>query len=361
MTNGDDTVLTIGTIKGLFLAFSDGGRENWRLEGPYFEGRQVYSAAFDGAKERIWASATSMHWGAELFHSDDMGKSWSAPEQPLIQFPEDSGESLDNIWQIMPSGDGTIYAGVQPACLFVSHDDGESWKPQDGFYNHPHRKQFMPGGGGLCLHTIIQNSADPKMMWVAVSTGGVYRTDDGGETWNPKNKGIRAPFLPDPFPEFGQCVHKVAQHPKKANVLYLQHHWGVYRSEDFGDSWQDIGKELPSDFGFAMAVSPVEPFNLYVLPLKSDGFRVCPDGKLAVYRTSDSFEGWECLDNGLPSENCFETILRDGMAVDSNETTGIYFGTRNGKIWGSNNAGGEWKLLFDSLPAVLNVKAYSTV
>lgn len=354
-----NTTLLIGTIKGLFLATSDADRATWKTEGPHFAGRQIYAVALDERKNRLWVSASSWHWGAELYFSDDLGKTWTIPEEPLIQFPADSGETLKNIWQIEPSihDEKTVYCGVEPACLFKSENDGESWHPVEGFFNHPHRKQWMPGGGGLCLHTIIQDKTDADLMWTAISTGGVYRSEDGGDSWAPRNKGILAPFLPDPDVEFGQCVHKVVQHPVDSNVLYLQHHWGVYRSDDGGDSWQDIGKKLPSDFGFALAISPLPPHNIYVIPLKSDEFRCVPEGKLAVYRGAGDGE-WESLNNGMPEKDCYETILRDGMSVDKQDPTGIYFGTRNGNVWGSADDGKNWRLLFDNLPAVLNVKAY---
>lgn len=351
-------MLLIGTIKGLFVATSDAGRGEWKTDGPHFAGRQIYAVAFDERKNRIWVSASSWHWGAELFFSDDLGKTWTIPEEPLIKFPEDSGETLKNIWQIEPSvhDENVVFCGVEPACLFRSDNGGGNFQPVEGFFNHPHRKQWMPGGGGLCLHTIIQDKDDANLMWTAISTGGVYKTDDGGTSWTPKNKGILAPFLPNPDTEFGQCVHKVVQHPTDSNVMFLQHHWGVYRSDDGGDSWQDIGKKLPSDFGFALDISPVTN-NIYLIPLKSDEFRCVPDGKLAVYRSSGDGE-WEALDNGLPQEDCYETILRDGMSVDKEDPTGIYFGTRNGNVWGSVDDGKNWRLMFDNLPAVLNVKAY---
>lgn len=352
-------LLLIGTIKGLFIAESGDSGASWKISEPHFVGRQVYAAAFH--EGRIWASATSMHWGAELVSSDDLGKTWHFPEIPLIKFPEDSGDTLINIWQILPSKleKDTIYIGTEPACLFVSQDGGKSFAPVHGFFDHPHRKEWMPGGGGLGLHTIIQDSSDTKKIWVGISTGGVYKTTDGGENWSPSNKGIVAPFLPDQESEYGQCVHKFAQHPAKPETFYLQHHWGVYKSVDSGASWQNIGKSLPSDFGFGISVSAHEPYYVYVFPLKSDEFRVCPDGKMAVYRATDADPGnWEKLDAGMPADAAYETVLRDGLCTDSRGPAGVYFGTRNGKVWASQDAGESWRQIFDSLPAVLNVKAY---
>jgi photosystem II stability/assembly factor-like uncharacterized protein len=353
-------LLTIGTIKGLFIARSNDTGKSWKISDPIFTGRQVYAAAYDRKTSRLWASATSMHFGAELFSSDDLGQKWTLPKQPLIQFPKESNETLKNIWQILPSSveEKTIYCGVEPSCLFVSRDGGKSFKPVESFLNHPQRKEWMPGGGGLCLHSLIQDSKDAKKIWTATSTGGVYKTMDGGKSWNPSNKGIKAVFLPDPEVEFGQCVHKFAQHPVKPNVFYLQHHWGVYRSEDSGATWQNIGKSLPSDFGFGIAISKIEPYYVYVFPLKSDEFRVCPEGEMAVYRTSEKDpKKWKKLSKGMPHDKVYETVLRDGLTVDDAE--GVYFGTRNGSIWASRNAGKSWKEIFDSLPAVLSVKAYS--
>jgi len=354
------TILLLGTIKGLFIATSDGERRTWELAGPYFPGTQIYAVAFNNRNNRIWVSSNNPFYGNELIFSDDLGASWTKPEMPLVSFPSEGDESLLNIWQIKPSihDSQTIFCGVQPACLFVSRDGGASFTPVEGFYSHPHRKEWMPGAGGLCLHTIIEDLDDPEILWTAVSTGGVYKTSDGGVNWAPKNKGIVAPFLPDTEPEFGQCVHKMVQHPTNPQTLFLQHHWGVYRSDDGGESWNNIGGELPSDFGFAMAISPVAPHPLYVIPLKSDEFRCCPDGKLAVYRLGAA-GSWECLDDGLPDKNCYETILRDALSVD--DAGGIYFGTRNGKLWSSVENGETWRLLFDALPAVLNVKAYQVI
>ncbi len=353
-------LLLIGTIKGLFVAKSNDDRKTWKISSPNFKGRQVYATAFDQKNSRIWASATSMHFGAELVSSDDLGKTWKTPKQPLIQFPKESKETLKNIWQIAPSihDSKTIYCGVEPGCLFVSRDGGKSFLPQEGFFKHPHRKKWMPGGGGLGLHTIIEDKTDAKKMWTGISTGGVYKTTDGGKSWKPSNKGILAVFLPDPEIEYGQCVHKFAQHPGNPNVFYLQHHWGVYRSEDSGATWKNIGKSLPSDFGFGIVVSKIEPNYVYAFPLKSDEFRVCPEGKMAVYRSSEKDpKKWKKLSNGMPKGEVYETVLRDGLAVD--DTDGVYFGTRNGSVWASRNSGESWKEIFASLPAVLSVKAYS--
>jgi photosystem II stability/assembly factor-like uncharacterized protein len=361
--NSGDTLVLVGTMKGAFLFRSGAAREKWEAAGPYFPGRAVYALAYDGRKgrRRLWAAVNSLHFGSFLSQSDDFGKTWSDPETYNIKFPEGSETSLKQIWQIAmghPNEPDTLYCGVEPAALFKSTDAGETWALERGLFDHPHRPQWMPGGGGLCLHTILPDPANPERLFVAISTGGVYRTDDGGKNWQPRNKGIRATFLPpdQQFPEWGQCVHKVVRHPSNPNRMFLQHHWGVYRSDDSGDSWNDIGKGLPSDFGFAMEIDPHDPNTIYLIPIESDEFRCTPEAKLRVYRTKNAGESWEPLTEGLPQHDAFETILRDGMKADENDPTGLYFGTRNGKLFGSNNGGDSWMTISEGLPAITCVK-----
>ncbi|HEV8139438.1 MAG TPA: hypothetical protein VGP81_06675 [Pyrinomonadaceae bacterium] len=357
-----DNLLLVGTTKGAFLFRSDAQRMTWDEAGPYFPGRSVYALAHDGRNggSKLWAAVNSPYWGSFLSSSNDFGKTWSDPESYNIKFPEGSDVSLKQIWQIVndPHDAHTLYCGVEPAALFKSTDGGETWSLNRGLFDHPHRTQWMPGGGGLCLHTILPDPSNAKRMWIAISTGGVYRTDDGGETWEPRNKGICARFMPpdQQYPEWGQCVHKVVRHPSNPARMFLQHHWGVYRSDNAGDSWDDIGKGLPSDFGFAMEIDPHNANTVYIIPIESDEFRCTPEGKLRVYRTKDGGESWDPLTKGLPQEDALETILRDNMDADGNSPTGLYFGTRSGKVFGSSNGGDSWTQIKDGLPPVTCVK-----
>ena len=355
-------LLLVGTTKGAFLLAASSPRSRWQISGPHFPGQAVYALAFDGraGRRRIWAAVQSMHFGAVLRSSDDFGRSWTQPEAANVKFPSDAGVALRQIWQIAlgPSDrPDSLFCGVEPAALFESIDAGTTWALVRGLFDHPHRARWEPGGGGLCLHTILVDPSDPRRMHVAISTGGVYRSDDGGRSWRPSNKGIRAEFLADKYPEFGQCVHKVVRHPKHPNRLFLQNHFGLYRSDDAGDSWNDIAHGVPSDFGFAMAMHPHQPQTVYALPLESDQFRCVPEAKLRVYRTRDSGGSWEPLTRGLPQGDAFETILRDSMAADDLQPAGIYFGTRSGKLYGSSNEGASWRLIAPTLPPIVCVKA----
>jgi len=361
--NKEDNLLLVGTVKGAFLFRSDKNRTKWEEAGPYFPGRSVYALAYDGrnGRQKLWAAVNSPFWGSFLSSSNDFGKTWSDPETYNIKFPEGSDVSLKQIWQIAeghPGDADTLYCGVEPAALFKSTDAGETWSLERGLFDHPHRTQWMPGGGGLCLHTILPDPANKDRMWVAISTGGVYRTDDDGKNWQPRNKGICARFMPpdQQYPEWGQCVHKVVSHRSNPERMFLQHHWGVYRSDNAGDSWNDIGKSLPSDFGFALEMDPHDANTVYLIPIESDEFRCTPEAKLRVYRTRNGGESWEPLTNGLPQEDAFETILRDNLKADANDPTGLYFGTRNGKLFGSNDAGESWSMIRDGLPAITCVK-----
>ncbi len=358
---GGDAVLLVGTTKGAFLLTSDRGRMRWQVSGPHFPGHVVYSLAYDGraGRRRIWFSSTHFAFGTTLRASDDFGKTWTNPESHPIKFPEDTEQALKQIWQITPGLDEEpdhLYCGVEPSALFESRDAGQSWSLIRGLFNHPHRPQWTPGNGGLCLHTVLPDPSNPKRVLVGISAGGVYRTDDGGKTWQVRNKGISAEFLPNKYPEFGQCVHKIARHPARPERLFLQNHGGLYRSDDGGDNWQDIARGVPSDFGFPIVVHPHDPNAAYVFPLERE-MRCGPDGKARVYRTRNAGASWEPLTRGLPQRNAYETVLRDAMGADSLDPAGIYFGTRSGKLFGSANDGGSWQLILEGLPAITCVRA----
>jgi len=354
-----DTLLLVGTMKGIFLLRSS-GRQRWDVAGPYFHGQPAYALAYDSraGRHRLWVSNCGI-WGAFLRSSDDYGRSWTNPTEAPIRFPADSGAALKNIWQICPgrpSEPDVIYCGVEPAALYESRDDGETWSLVRGLFDHPHRPRWMPGGGGLTLHTIVLDPEDPQRMYVAISAGGVYATEDGGRTWQARNRGIRVVHAPEKYPEFGQCVHKLVMHPARPDRLFLQNHWGLYRSDNRGESWQDIANGVPSDFGFAMALHPQNPDWVYIVPMESDEFRCTPEGRLRVYRTRNAGESWEALTRGLPHKGAYETVLRDALTTDTLDPAGIYFGTRSGQIYGSTDAGRIWKKILEGLPAVVSVK-----
>ena len=322
-----DVLLLTGTMKGAFVLRSNKDRKQWEVGGPYFPGRAIYALAYDdrNGRKRLWAAVNSPFWGSYLSSSDDFGKTWTEPETYGVKFPESADSSVKQIWQIAmghPDEPDTLYCGVEPAALFKSTDAGETWSLVQGLYDHPHRAQWQPGGGGLCLHTILPDPSNSKRLFIAISTGGVYRTDDGGENWQPRNQGVRAQFLPEgqQYPEWGQCVHKIVSHPTNPERMFLQNHWGLYRTENGGDSWTDIANGVPSDFGFAMEIDPNNADSVYIIPLESDEFRCTPEGKLRLYRTQNAGESWDAVGNGLPQENALETVLRDGSVSGSPAT-----------------------------------------
>jgi photosystem II stability/assembly factor-like uncharacterized protein len=310
-------------------------------------------------RRRLWAAPESFHFGAVMRSSDDFGKTWSDGETANVRFPEDTGASLKRVWQIAPARaeePDVLYAGVEPAALFESRDGGQKWSLVRGLWDHPHRPQWQPGGGGMCLHTVLLDPTRRERIHVAVSTAGVYRTDDGGRSWRTAHKGVRAQFLPNKHPEFGQCVHKIARHPARPDRIYLQNHWGLYRTDDAGDSWTDVANGVPSDFGFGMAVHPHDPDTAYIVPLESDEFRCTPEGRLRVYRTRDAGKSWQPMTRGLPQKDALETVLRDALTTDRFEKAGVYFGTRSGKLFASRDSGTSWTQLADGLPPIVCVK-----
>jgi serine/threonine protein kinase len=352
-----DFLLLVGTTKGAFILRSNPHRSRWEVGGPYFHGHSVFAIAYDGrgGQHRIWAS-TQSYWGTVLRFSDDFGKSWTNPQQAPVRFPSDTGVSLKNIWQIAlgPSEEpNVLYCGVEPAALFETSDAGETWSLVRSLFDHPHRPRWMPGNGGLALHTIVLDPSDSQRMYVAISAGGVYRTTDGRRSWTAQNRGIRAMFMPDKYPEFGQCVHKIAMHPGRPERLFLQNHWGLYRSDNYAETWLDIANGVPSDFGFAMLMHPRNPDCVYVIPVESDEFRCACDGRLRVYRSRNSGASWEPLVRGLPQKRAYETVLRDAITADSFDPVGIYFGTRSGQLFGSRDEGRTWQKVLEGLPSVV--------
>ena len=357
-----DVLLLVGTTKGAFLLRSTRQRSRWDVAGPYFHGQAVYAMAYDdrAGRRRLWASTHSPMWGTFLRYSTDFGRSWTNPQEGNIKFPQDSGTSLRNIWSIVlggPEQPDVLYCGVEPAAIFESRDAGESWSLVRGLFDHPHRPRWVPGNGGLTLHTIIPDASNKDRIYVAISAGGVYATSDRGRSWHARNRGVRVVFAPDKYPEFGQCVHKIALHPARPERLFLQNHWGLYRSDDGAETWHDIANGVPSDFGFAMVIHPHNPDCVYIVPVESDEFRCSPEGRLRVYRTRNAGASWEPLARGLPQKGAYETVLRDGLTVDSLDPVGLYFGTRSGQLFGSADEGKTWKRILDGLPPVVCVKS----
>ncbi|MEV4612686.1 exo-alpha-sialidase [Kitasatospora sp. NPDC049258] len=356
-----EVLLAVGTQKGLFLGRS-GDRREWAFTGPHFPMNAVYSLAIDRREERVrlLAGADSSHWGPSVWWSDDLGASWQEPPRPAVRFPEHTGTSLERVWALEPAGaeaPGVVYAGTQPAALFRSTDRGESFELVDALWEHPQRAEWAAGFGGQGLHTVLTDPRDPARVTVAVSTGGVYRTADGGRSWQPSNTGIRAEFLPDPAPEFGQCVHKVAADPGDHDRFYLQNHGGVYRSDDGGGSWRPIEDGLPATFGFGLATHPRRPGTAYLFPLDADYARLPAGHRCRVYRTQDGGESWHPLSTGLPGGAHYGVVLRDALCTDDAEPGGVYFGNRNGEVYGSADDGESWRLLTSHLPDVLCVRA----
>jgi hypothetical protein len=355
-------LLAIGTGKGLFLATSAGDRRSWELTGPIFPMTGVYSVAIDRRRgtPRLLAGTTSSHYGPTVSTSDDLGVTWQEPEAAPLAFPERTGAALGRVWQLAPGPvdqPDVVYAGVEPSALFVSGDRGSTFRLVDGLWEHPHRPTWGAGFGGQAVHTVLPHPTDPARVLVAMSTGGVYRSADGGASWAPGNTGIKAYFLPDPWPEYGQCVHKVARDPVEPSRLYAQNHHGVYRSDDDGGTWQSIAEGLPSDFGFAMVAHPRRADVIYNFPLQADGRRFPPDERCRVYRSADAGGTWEALTDGLPEGPFYPSVLRDAMCADDADSTGVYFGTRSGEVYASADEGDSWSLVAAHLPDVLCVRA----
>ncbi len=356
-----DVWMAIGTRKGLWLARSRGGRSNWAVTGPQFPVADVKAVAIDTRRgtPRLMAGVLNSHFGPSMVISDDLGSTWSEPDDAPIAFPADTGAAVEGVWQLAPGprhDPDVVYAGVEPTALFRSADGGKSFDLVRGLWDHPHREKWEPGGGGKALHTIIPHPDDPNVLSVAMSTGGVYRTFDGGKSWNPANNGITAGFLPDEYPEFGQCVHKLAVHPAEPERMYLQNHGGVFRTDDGGQNWQSIAEGLPDDFGFPIVVHPHRPGVIYTFPLRAAMMRFPPNSRCCVYRSEDAGESWTALGDGLPEEGFWSAVLRDAMCADDADPAGIYFGTRNGEVYASADEGEHWQRIAEHLPDVLCVR-----
>jgi photosystem II stability/assembly factor-like uncharacterized protein len=353
-------LLAVGTKKGLFLGTSS-DRKNWTWKDPELGMQAVAAVAIDTRQQpvRLLAGAHSEHWGPVVTRSDDLGSTWQELETGAVRFPAELGSSVEQVWQLQPGPADRpheVWAGVEPAALFKSTDAGESFELVQGLWDHPHRPQWNPGAGGMCLHTVLPHPQDPDRVLIAISAGGVYRTEDGGTTWSASNSGIEARFFPDKYPEFGQCVHKVARLAEDPDHLIAQNHGGVFRSEDDGRSWSLATAGLPADFGFGVATHPRQPGTAYVVPLDADSHRLPPSGRLEVWRTEDAGRSWAPSATGMPPDN-WTVSLRDALTVDNAEPLGIYVGTRAGEIWVSPDEGQTWTLAVDRLPDVLCVRA----
>lgn len=359
MAAAESHLLAIGTKKGLWLATSSDRRE-WSLNGPHFLMNEIPSIGIDTreGRTRILVGVRSEHWGPTVAHSDDLGATWSEPGEGAISFPAETGSAVERIWQIHPdaaSRPGVVWAGAEPISLWKSTDGGEHFELNRGLWDHPHRTEWGAGYGGAAAHSIVVQP-DGDTVHVAMSTGGVYRSSDGGASWEPRNRGISAYFMPDPQPEFGQCVHKIAADAAVAGRLYAQNHHGVYRTENNGDTWESVADGLPADFGFVMLAHPRRAGTAWVIPLKADGERIPPGGELAVHRTDDAGATWQRHDAGLP-EREYNSVLRDAASVDTAEPAGVYFGTRGGSVYASADEGETFAEVAAHLPDVLCVRA----
>ena len=346
----------VGTKKGAFVFRSDRSRKRWKVSGPHFKGNEIYHVAYDKRSGNMLASVISNHWGPTVAISKDLGETWTESKNPP-KFPKGSGLSVQRVWHIepgRPDEDGVVYAGVAPACLFRSDDGGRSWEINEALLNHKTRKKWTPGAGGLCLHTILLDPRKPKRMHIAISAVGTLRTDDSGRTWKFQNKNVLADFQPDKYPEYGQCVHKLARNPSRPDVIYHQNHCGVYRSDDAGDNWVDVRNNLPSRFGFPVAADGNDPKRAYLAPLEGDFARVPPRGHFAVWGTDNEGKEWFKLDSGLPETSYF-SVLREGMTTDQEDPCGVYFGTTTGQLFASANQGARWTRVADTLPPIHSV------
>ena len=359
----------VGTHKGAFILTSDGKRKKWAISKPQFGGLEFYHLKGSPVDpSRIYASQVSDWFGQVMHRSDDGGQTWQTVGNEF-KYDGDTGThqwydgtphpwEFKRVWHLEPSltDPDTVYAGVEDAALFRSTDAGQTWQELAGLRGHGSGPRWAPGAGGMCLHTVLLDPADSGRMYIAISAAGAFRTDDGGKTWRPINQGLRSEYIPDPNADVGHCVHHVAFHPSRLDVLFMQKHWDVMRSDNAGESWQEVSGNLPSDFGFVIDVHAHEPETIYVVPIKSDSEHFPPEGKLRVYRSRTGGNEWEALTKGLPQRDCYVNVLRDAMAVDSLDPCGVYFGTTGGQVYASPDGGDSWAPIARNLPAVLSVE-----
>jgi photosystem II stability/assembly factor-like uncharacterized protein len=359
----------VGTRKGAFILTSDGNREQWAVDGPHFGGWEMYHLKGSPADpDRLYASQSTGWFGQQIQRSSDGGKTWE-PVGNKFAYEGEAGTHMwydgtprpwefKRVWHLEPSlrDPDTVYAGVEDAAFFRTTDGGQSWQELPALRCHGTGSSWQPGAGGLCLHTIIQDPTNAERMFIAISAAGTFRTDDGGQSWRATNRGLRSEGIPDPNAEVGHCVHHVAMHPSRSNVLFMQKHWDVMRSDDAAETWQDVGGNLPTDFGFVIDVHAHEPETVYVVPIKSDSEHYTPEGKLRVYRSRTGGNEWEALTKGLPQANCYVNVLRDAMSVDKLDECGVYFGTTAGEVWASRDSGDSWSAIVRDLPSVLSVE-----
>jgi photosystem II stability/assembly factor-like uncharacterized protein len=347
----------VGTRKGLFLLSGDESRRDWKLDGPFLTGWSIFHAVLDPRDGAIHAATNNEVYGATVHRSDDGGRTWTRAEE--LGLPEDSGLKLEKTWHVEPGRadePARLWLGAAPGVLFRSDDGGVTWQINEGLLQHPTREQWNPGAGGMCCHSIQLDPDEPNRLYVGISAAGVFRSEDGGESWTPANKGTAADFLPDPYPELGQCVHKVLLHPARPERLWQQNHCGVYRSDDRGVQWERLeANGLPSGFGFPLALDHRDPDTAFVVPEEGAENRVTPDGRLGVYRTRDAGASWELASNGLP-DPAWAAVLREGMSYDRFDPAGIYVGTQSGSVFVSPDAGESWQEAASQLPPILSVE-----
>ena len=359
----------VGTRRGAFILTSDGKRQKWDVSGPHFAGWEIYHLKGSPADpNRLYASQSSDWFGQVIHRSDDGGVTWTTVGNEFAydgvpgthQWYDGTQRPwvFKRVWHLEPSlnDPDTVYAGVEDAALFRSSDGGQTWHELSGLRDHKSGPTWMPGAGGLGLHTILLDPTNLNRMFIAISAAGAFRTDDSGETWLPINRGLKSDYLPDGEAETGHCVHRIAEHPSQPNTLYMQKHWDVMRSDNAGDSWYEVSGNLPSDFGFPIHVHAHEPETVYVVPIKSDSEHFPPEGKLRVYRSRTGGNEWEALTNGLPQSDCYVNVLRDAMTVDTLEDCGVYFGTTGGQVYASADSGDHWTAIARDLPLVMSVE-----